>query len=102
MLTTSTGWFETILARGQAFRLLSLARAVPFISNWWPNKRLTLEPFDQFGFEYTGGGKRRDPSQWQPVVFGQTFYRILTQSKKLCDFQQLQPSIRTTCHRIIS
>src|SRR5262245_49902135 len=66
--------------------------------NWWSNQRLTREPCEQLSFESTGRGRRRHTSHWQPAVLCESFNRILTQSKKLCNFPQLQPSIRTTCH----
>ena len=85
-----------------AIRLSPSSRALPFMPDRWTNQRLTLEPSNQFGFEYTGSSKRCNPPEWQTVVFCQAFNRVLTQPKKFCDFSQLQPLIRITCHSLIS
>jgi hypothetical protein len=85
-----------------SMRLPPSPGGLSFMPDRWTDQGLTLEPFDQFGFEYAGGGKRRNPPQRQAVVFCQALNRVLTQAKKFCDFCQLHPSIRTTYHAQIS
>lgn len=83
-------------------RLAMLPQALRFTPNRGPNQRLILEPFDQLGFERPRGGKRGHPPERQSVILCQAFDRVLTQSKKLRDFPQLQPSISTSDHSLIS
>ena len=71
-------------------------------SDWWTDAWLALKPCDQLCFKRTGSRQWCDPAKRQTVVFCQSFYRILAQSKKSCDYSQLQPSIRANCHRNIS
>jgi hypothetical protein len=66
----------------------------PVASNWWTDAWLAFKPRDQLCFKRTGRRQWCDPAKRQTVVFCQSFYRILAQSKKSCDYSQLQPSIR--------
>jgi hypothetical protein len=74
----------------------------PVASNWWTDAWLAFKPRDQLCFKRTGRRQWCDPAKRQTVVFCQSFYRILAQSKKSCDYSQLQPSIRTSCHPNVS
>ena len=71
-------------------------------SNWWTDAWLALKPCDQLCFKRARGSQWCDAAKRQTMVFCQSFYRILAQSKKSCDYSQLQPSIRTSCHPNVS